>query len=934
MKGFPGTPSGSIVALRCQSRFIGGMCVKDLSFSGSSADRRRVFGSEKLTASVFSILVASGSLAFSIALLAPAALAQTTSAPSGQAPITVNIAAQPLSSALVQYSKAVGVQLFFNADLVRGKNSPGANGALTTEHALDRLLSGSGLTYRVNGNTITIIDPSTTGAATVDGAIALDTIDVSGGGGAASADLPYQTPGSTAYISAEQIEQFIGTSPGDILKNVPGVLSGENRNGGAIDVNIRGMQGMGRVPVTIDGSMNATTVYQGYQGVGNRTYIDPDLIGGVSIEKGPSTTPGSGIGGLVSMRTINADDIVKPGNTIGLRIKGGLGTNTSDVPAYLTRGGYNFPSGHNRPGVDNRPDGMDRPDWYEPTSKSGSVAIAGKTDTFELIGAVATREAGNYHAGKNGPSAGTTGNIGPVEVCNAVGCTMQNPYYDNSGLTVFRAGEEVLNTSSDTTSYLLKGAKKFGDGQSLELGYIGFRSENGDVRASGLSDAVIAPGQTYLSSTDTDTLTARYRWNPVDNDLIDVKANAWGSQLSVRQQTLATTRSLALVGRPPLSVAPTYVGSDSTTAGADISNTSRIHVPIGGVSVSYGVSYVHEETAPTDLTKRLETFKPRDGWRQETNVFSKVSWSATDWLTFDGSLRYQTFESKDRAEPLIVAGWPSAGSQMRDGDGFAPAAGVTVEPFKGVQLFAQYTEGLRLPSLMETAGAFLLLVSPDIKAERAHNWEFGGNILRDGVFTLSDRVRFKAAYFDNVIDDYLSRQYVPIGISGLLQIHNIAQAKFSGVELQGEYQIAGFSIGVSGTYYTNVEFCRTKSTCTSNTLASDYANNHVPPEYSASLTLSQKLLDDALIIGGRVSYVGPRSGGAEKAAYGAQALITPIYWEPYTLVDLFASYKMNEAMTLDMNVENLTDQYYVDPLSLALMPSPGRTMRAGLTMQY
>ena len=375
--------------------------------------------------------------------------AQTNALATESALTSVAIPAGPLESGILSLGRQTNLRLLYPSALTAGKKTGGVNGKMSPSEALTQLLAGTGLSFSFSGSgTVRIYDPaesSSGSGATVDGAIALDTIDVSGGRGVASADLPYQTPGSTAYISSEQIEQFRGTSPGDILKNVPGVLSGENRNGGAIDVNIRGMQGMGRVPVTIDGSMNATTVYQGYQGVGNRTYIDPDLIGGISIEKGPSTTPGSGIGGLVSMRTINADDIIKPGNMIGLRIKGGLGTNTSDVPGYLTRGGFNFPSGHSRPGVDNRPDGMDRPELFEPTSKSGSVAIATKTDTFELIGSVASRESGNYHAGKNGPSAGTTGNIGPVEVCNAVSCTMQNPYYDNSGLTVFRSGEEVLN---------------------------------------------------------------------------------------------------------------------------------------------------------------------------------------------------------------------------------------------------------------------------------------------------------------------------------------------------------------------------------------------------------------------------------------------------------------------------------------------------------
>lgn len=102
----------------------------------------------------------------------------------------------------------------------------------------------------------------------------------------------------------------------------------------------------------------------------------------------------------------------------------------------------------------------------------------------------------------------------------------------------------------------------------------------------------------------------------------------------------------------------------------------------------------------------------------------------------------------------------------------------------------------------------------------------------------------------------------------------------------------------------------------------------------ASLTLSQKLLNDDLTVAGRISHVGPRSGGAEQSAYGGQALISPIYWEPYTLIDLFASYNLNDNFTLGLSIENVTDRYYVDPLSLGLIPSPGRTIRAGLTGRF
>lgn len=71
------------------------------------------------------------------------------------------------------------------------------------------------------------------------------------------------------------------------------VYSGDARNSGALDPNIRGIQGPGRVPLTIDGTEQALTVWRGYMGANNRNYIDPSLIGGMQVIKGPAMLRGA-----------------------------------------------------------------------------------------------------------------------------------------------------------------------------------------------------------------------------------------------------------------------------------------------------------------------------------------------------------------------------------------------------------------------------------------------------------------------------------------------------------------------------------------------------------------------------------------------------------------------------------------------------------------
>jgi outer membrane receptor protein involved in Fe transport len=144
--------------------------------------------------------------------------------------------------------------------------------------------------------------------------ISLDRVTVTAPRSVSPGDAAYQTPGSSAFISREQIQRIPPTSLGDMFREIPGVVASGNRAGTGLNINIRGLQGMGRVATLVDGTQQAGSQYIGYRGHTSSTYIDPDFIGGIDIAKGPSSGPyGSGaMGGVVNMRTIEATDIVKP----------------------------------------------------------------------------------------------------------------------------------------------------------------------------------------------------------------------------------------------------------------------------------------------------------------------------------------------------------------------------------------------------------------------------------------------------------------------------------------------------------------------------------------------------------------------------------------------------------------------------------------------
>ncbi|MBX2848710.1 MAG: TonB-dependent receptor plug domain-containing protein, partial [Acidiferrobacterales bacterium] len=251
-----------------------------------------------------------------------------------------SIPAGSLDSVLNQFAIAAGVSLSIDASATSGKQSNGLKGDYTTDEALTQILATSSLVSQkiqndnyivksqldndgINLSTLTIEDNTATSDMSARDQKGYDDV--------------YDKDTSTTFIGKTEVERYKGTTPSDLLQGVPGVFSGEARNSGALDLNIRGVQGPGRVPVTIDGTEQALTVWRGYNGATNRNYIDPNLIGNVQIYKGATNERDvhSGVGGAMVVKTLSPDDLIRDGETFGaeFKIEGSSNATGERVPA-------------------------------------------------------------------------------------------------------------------------------------------------------------------------------------------------------------------------------------------------------------------------------------------------------------------------------------------------------------------------------------------------------------------------------------------------------------------------------------------------------------------------------------------------------------------------------------------------------------------------
>lgn len=876
--------------------------------------------------------------AISLALMSmqQGAFAQTS-------PVSFNIPAGTLSGAIAEFGRQSGVQVSYPPEFAAGKQSAGVKGAVSAEAALGRILQGSGLSYQfVNIDSVTLVNggaAANTSASATDDSLLLGTITVTSRAGSDPADAPWQGASSRAHLSAEQVEHFSGTSVGDFLSGIPGVLNGDGRNSGAVDVNIRGLQGQGRVPVLVDGASQETTVYQGYNGSTARTYIDPDFIGSVDIEKGASMGADStgAVGGIVRMSTIGVKDILLPGHDFGVRLKGNFNTNSRSAPSPGTTGGLTnlgtyyswdeFPSGFGDS------TGMDRPATLKPTGGSGSIAIAGTTDAVDVVAAYAQRYNGNYYAGKRGSGYAHAVISPPVGEWNEVVVS------DGKPLTPYRAGEQVLNTSRDSESWLLKTKIRLEGGHALEVGYSRYLSTYGNILGSqAMSFFGNPPYQSLKSTIDLATWTGRYSWKPEDSNLIDMKVDTFYSNVDNRVNSVFNSSG---------TLYPQYFWAGSDRWGGNASNTSRFYSDLADVSWQYGGSFTRENVGLPDGVPQEAQLSARFGWRKEYSGFTTLEVKPLDWVTLSGNLRYSSFETFDNSPQL---GEPIS----RKDHGWSPIVSLMVEPLDGFQLYSKYGSVLRSPSIFEslTGASFMFPAAENpVAPERNNSLELGANYLMDGVFLPDDKLRFHGGWFSNHVNNYITRGEVrrdrPDGSANyMLGRQNLDYADMRGFELSAQYDSGQVFGSVAWNHYTDIMFCAREGVlqpnatrCASGGLYNSFSQQQVPPKDTLTVNLGSRFFNDDLTVGTRVTYIGSRfvegMGATDNSGQvSGMYSIAPSNWNPYTLVDLYASYKLNQNATFDLSVDNLTDRYYVDALNTIPVPAPGRTVRGGVTLKF
>lgn len=652
----------------------------------------------------------------------------------------------------------------------------------------------------------------------------------------------YTRPGAYSSRTLNQNLQSLDAS----LRSMAGTYTQIDPLQGAVSINVRGMSGLGRVNTMVDGVTQtyfgmAPANYHGGAGSSAGVLIDPNFLAEVDVTRGNSTgSQGvNALAGSANMRTIGVDDLVKEGRNTGLLSRFSVGDN-----------------------------GLGR---------TGMVAVAGKTDTFD-------------NGGSLGALVGLSG--------SRIYATYKNGGGRSSGDFI---GEDNNYMRQEPRSQLYK--VNFNPDQYNRIELAGRNYQNAFTRRDITSDDY------YL----------RYNYAPL-SELIDFNLQA------------STSR-----GNQDYNVESLYNFYNASTTNKsnalDISNTSRftfasvdMEYLLGGklMNTRYTRSFSQE-----NVTER-NAFAP-SGKQDIAALYTGLTLKK-DIYQLELNLNYT--ESKVQGLKPACADnelcFPHGEATLNLIDrAWNPSVTLSAQVTPWLQPFVGWSRSSRAPNVQEVffANEGGASMNPFLKPEKADTLQAGFNINKEGIFTDKDTFHMKALAYDSRFKNYIFSESYFLCTSGALCQDfdnsasgfnaNVSVNSLSPVHATGYEIEAGYDIEVA---YINVTWSKQDTdqptSIASTTTSFGYDDISDLPESYANIDIGARLFDQKLTIGGLIKYTG-KTKMLSTEGIDTDTNMVPKEEMPRipTIIDLYSSYKVSDNFLLRLGVQNLQNRDYSEALN-------------------
>lgn len=721
-------------------------------------------------------------------------------------------------------------------------------------------------------------------------------------------------------------------------------------------------------------------------GVGDRNYLDPALFRSIMVEKSPALTRGvkSGVGGAVSIRTIEAEDIVPEGDKWGVPLGsmysnctelmdafGITGKSKEEVMQIFPNDGGQFSvlSGAQqntrvtRTGFDisNRfrlGERLNLTADYQNEKLEEEVDIVNSQDLFNLAGMATgmSKLAGPRGGKRREWGANLVFDWRPTNRLKlSAGVRYHNFRGHDTALVEGRRNHDpryMAGGNADVGYYragvYLPYWELVGDQEAQEWNALASQIKNayasGDVAAD---QAEQVHGAKYnLPRLSTSGFHGSFSGNYIVGNSykrIDKKG-------SIERRSNASGQLELLPENTPLyRIRPVFIPYVNSKLDSSVID-SHYHTGM----------FEEKIDNPQGLNGHYNRYwASRNSNDFYKNDCQKAGCTDISYLFKLSDMRggYADYSDDPGIQPAVISAHYTEEQRWAEpmrAHAWAPTIAVSYDVTDNSRLFARYAQMTRFPSVYEVGSFYndLSYISmpfaPNFrfKPERSRSWEIAYSwnfapywrALRHGDM----RLTYYRNRIENVIettDHFRTTQY--------------DRKNTAGLEWQSRIDTGRFFASLGATYRLKQEICDRDTTadfdayrdrglpeCIEGGYGSTRGYQALQPKYSVNLDLGTRLLGEKLELGLRGIY----HSSVDTKQYdrlmqqGWSAVFNttgkPYHWRPSMIWDVYGRYQAHKNLDLNFGITNLSNRYYLDPMSNVPAPGPGRTVTFGITAKF
>ena len=285
---------------------------------------------------------------------------------------------------------------------------------------------------------------------------------------------------------------------------------------------------------------------------------------------------------------------------------------------------------------------------------------------------------------------------------------------------------------------------------------------------------------------------------------------------------------------------------------------------------------------------------------------------------------------------------------------WAPTIAVSYDLTDNQRLFARYAQATRFPSIYEVGSIYSDInhistpTAPrfELRPEKSRSFEVGYSFDFSPYWSKLRTGNIRLTYYRNSIKNLIET-------TDYFRITQYDRKNTAGLELQTRFDAGSVFASLGGSYRLKQEICDRDTTvdfdpfgnmglpgCIEGGYGSTRGFQAFQPKYSLNFDLGTRLLGERLELGLRGIYHSRLDNRQynELIRKGLSLVVQSsgarYHWRPSLIIDAYGNYAVNRNFDVKFSVGNLTNRYYLDPMSNVPTPGPGRTVTFGLTAKF